>query len=408
MNIWNWLYDSVEEHREKGDDSRLELYWLHRHAMKVDDDNPQAAFAALEEGRLRAHALGDGWWTLFFEHWKLQNLLHKQRDYNKARDLAARVAIEARKPAYAGLPQRICLQEDLISSFVSIDARGHAVIIEEALDYMEREAPREAECYLCLQGLRRDFLFDCGRTSEALELGRLDVAECERGDNQHHLFQSLLSQCEIELEAPWPAECLLDVETLTEESQVVPVNEGYVSVEDFENRVREVEAMARRAREITDEMKERDYDPEINMWLAHTGFLLDRADAKDNFKRAVDGFFAHNRLPSEYFFRTWMMTYWRLGSPDQALNLVQNEAKWIEGNGQIAREARLARQACLFKLMTGTLEAADIAAAREKIASLGAPQHETKRLDQLEADWNQSRENAANALDAPTVNEPKS
>ena len=226
MNIWSWLYDSIDEHREKGDDSRLELYWLHRHAMKVDDDNPQAAFAALEEGRIRAHALGDGWWTLFFEHWKLQNLLNKQRDYNKARDLAARAAIEARKPAYARLPQRVCLQEDLICSFVGIDARGHAKLIEEALDYMEREAAPDAECYLCLQALKRDFLFDCGRNDEALELGRRDVAACERADNKHHLFQALLAQCEIELEAPWPAKKLLDVETLTEESQVVPVEEG--------------------------------------------------------------------------------------------------------------------------------------------------------------------------------------
>ena len=237
-------------------------------------------FAALEEGRERAHAAGRRWWTLFFEHWKLQNLLNKQRDYNKARDLAARVAIEARKPAYAGLPQRVCLQEDLISSFVGIDARGHATIIQEALDYMEREASREAECYLCLQALRRDFLFDIGRNQEALALGRGDVAACERADNKHHLFQGLLAQCEIELEAPWPPENLIDVETLTENSEVVPVNEGYVSVENFLNRVREVEALARRAREVADEIKENEFDPEIGMWLAHTGFLLGREDAE--------------------------------------------------------------------------------------------------------------------------------
>ena len=404
MNIWSWLYDSIEEHREKGDDSRLELYWLHRHAMKVDDDDPQAAFAALEEGRIRAHALGDGWWTLFFEHWKLQNLLNKQRDYTKALDLAARVALEARKPAYARLPQRVCLQEDLISSFVGIDARGHARLVEEALEYMEREAAPNAECALCLQALKRDFLFDCGRTDEALQLGRDDVAACERADNKHHLFQALLAQCEIEMEAPWPPENLLDVETLTENSQVAPVDEGYVSVEDFTNRVREVEALALRARELSKEIKQHEFDAEIDMWLAHTGFLLERDDAGEHFKRAIDGFFAHERLPSEYFFRTWMMTYWRLGSPEPALKLVENEAKWIAGNGQIAREARLARQACHFKLVLGTLEAADIAATREKIAKLGAPQHETKRLDELENAWNHSRENPSEAPE----DEPKS
>ena len=392
MNIWQWLYESIERHRAQGDDSRLEFYHLHRHAMKVDDENPEAAFAALEQGRARAHALGDGWWTLFFEHWKLQNLLNKQRDYGRARDLAARVAIEARKPAYAALPQRVCLQEDLITSFVGIDARGHAHIIEEALDYMEREAPREAECYLCLQGLRRDFLFDIGREAEALELGRRDLAQCERADRKHHLFESLLAQCEIEMEAPWPAEQLVDAQTLTEDSRVVQVREGYVGAEEFRARAREVEALARRAQEIAREMKKRDFDAEIYMWLGHTGFLLQRDDAGENFKRAIDEFFRHQRLPCEYFFRTWMMTYWRQGSPEQALKLVENETNWIAGHGQIAREARLARQTCNFKLALETLEASDIASAREKIARLGAPEFETKRLDELEAAWRENWE----------------
>ena len=120
MNIWNWLFDSIEQHRERGDDSRLEWYRLYRHSAKLGDADPQAAFAALEEGRRRAHEAGDGWWTLFFEHWKLQNLLYKQRDFSRARDLAARVALEARKPVYQGLPQRVCFagRSDLV-------VRGH-------------------------------------------------------------------------------------------------------------------------------------------------------------------------------------------------------------------------------------------------------------------------------------------
>ena len=294
------------------------------------------------------------------------------------------------------------MQEDLISSFVGIDARGHAKLVEEALDFMEREAPREAECYLCLQGLRRDFLFDCGRDEAALELGRRDLAQCQRTGSKHHLYQSLLAQCEIEMNAPWPLEALLDAATLTEQTVVVPVKEGLVSVENFLARARQVEAMARQAQQVAREIEDDQCDAEIEMWLAHTGFLLERDDAQTHFKRALDLFLGRQRMPNEAFFRTWMMTYWRLGSPEQALRLIEDETGWIAGHGQIAREARLARQACHFKLILGTLEAPDIAAAREKIARLGSPQHETERLDELEIAWKNHRAEAdsANASEA--------
>lgn len=109
--------------------------------------------------------------------------------------------------------------------------------------------------------------------------------------------------------------------------------------------------------------------------------------AQDNFKRAIDRFFANGLLPAENFFAAWRLTYWRFGNLDKALQLVEDEEKWIEGNGQIAREARLARFKCHLKLGLGGVEAADFDFARAKIALLGDPSHEQSRLEELENAW---------------------
>ncbi len=396
MDIWNWLYESIETHREKGDDSRLELYWTFREAMDFDEQNPQAAFAALEEGRKRAAALGDGWWTLFFEHWKLQNLLSKQRNYGAARDLAARVALEARKPQYAALPQRVCLQEDLISAFVGIDARGHATLIQEALDYMEKEAAPDVECFLCLLGLQSDFAEERALWNEAHALRMRLLARCEESGNEHHAMQSHLELCGVILNLPYAAEEVLDPANIGESDEVVPVAEGWVSRETFEKRMGEVESHAIRAQELAEKLDAGEYFSEIWMWRAHVGFMRGETEAaQEFFKRAIDRFFANGLLPAENFFAAWRTTYWRYGNFDKALQLVEDEEKWIEGTGQLAREARLARFRCHFKLALGTLEAADFEAARAKIALLGDPSHEQNRLAEVETAW--KNQNSASA-----------
>jgi tetratricopeptide (TPR) repeat protein len=149
-----------------------------------------------------------------------------------------------------------------------------------------------------------------------------------------------------------------------------------------------VEGHAARAQELAERLEAGEYFSEIWMWRAHVGFMLGETEAaQDFFKRAIDRFLANGLLPAENFFAAWRLTYWRFGNFEKALQLVEDEEKWIEGNGQIAREARLARIRCHLKLILGTVETTDFEAAHAKIALLGDPSHEAGRLEEVENAW---------------------
>src|SRR5262249_58918739 len=88
--------------------------------------NPDRTLTMLAEARTLAEQMGESWWVLFIDHWRLQALLNFKLDFRNVLDIAVGATLEARKPQYANFPQRICLHEDLISSYLGIDPFGHA------------------------------------------------------------------------------------------------------------------------------------------------------------------------------------------------------------------------------------------------------------------------------------------
>jgi hypothetical protein len=97
--------------------------------------------------------------------------------------------MEAQKSEYAGLPQRICLHDDLISTYTAIDPPGYASQIEAALDYMEGNVDPRLECMRCLLNLRSEFALCLGRTDASrlyalrlLELPLRTGSQSQRAD----------------------------------------------------------------------------------------------------------------------------------------------------------------------------------------------------------------------------------
>src|SRR5437764_6311824 len=157
MSVWNWIHEFADRAEEEGDEERVRLWELQQQAFIHGKNNPEMMLAALDEGRALAQQLNEPWWVLHFDHWRLQCLMHYQLDYRPVLDIAVRAALEARKPAYAHLPQRICLHEDLIYGYLGIDPLGNAAAIEKALDFMAREVSDDLECRYCVQNCRTEF-----------------------------------------------------------------------------------------------------------------------------------------------------------------------------------------------------------------------------------------------------------
>lgn len=201
MNIWAWTDEWAEKAFSREDDGLIELYETLFASMRLMHSDPDAAASQLAGNAEAARRRGETWWALLNEHWRLQALLNCSRDYGSAQDVAVRAAVEARKPGCAQLPQRICLHEDLISTYIGIDAQGHAKLIQDALDYMEREVDRSAECYYCLLGLKREFAMEIGQYAESARLGFVSLSELQNDTRyrDHHGPYIFASLCRVAL-----------------------------------------------------------------------------------------------------------------------------------------------------------------------------------------------------------------
>src|SRR5215472_783316 len=137
MSVWDWIIAFRDEAQANGDRDRLRLQQIFDNASRFTKTDPDVMLGLLAEGKALAQQLDEPWWVLFFDHWRLQALLHFKYDYRDVMDLAVTATLEARKPQFSTLPQRICLHEDLIYAYVGTDAEGHADRITQALDYMQ-------------------------------------------------------------------------------------------------------------------------------------------------------------------------------------------------------------------------------------------------------------------------------
>jgi hypothetical protein len=181
MSVWDWVHEYVLQAEEDGDAGRERLYDLLQEAFGHGKENPTLMLAALDAGREHARALGDGWWVLLFDHWRLQCFMNYMLDFRPVLDVAVQATLEARKPANSRLPQRVCLHEDLISGYLGIDPLGHAPAIEKALDYMRQEVSEDTECRYCVQNCRSEFALCRGRLDEVEQSARFSL-EMASGD----------------------------------------------------------------------------------------------------------------------------------------------------------------------------------------------------------------------------------
>ena len=210
MSVWDWIIAFNNEAEAKGDRDRLRLMQIHENASRFAKTDPDVMLGLLAEGKALAQQLDEPWWVLFFDHWRLQALLHFKYDYREVMDLAVQATLEVRKPQYAELPQRVCLHEDLIYAYVGTDPEGHAERIGQALDYMGRQVGPDLDCRFCVQGCRAQFALQRGRLDEAqaaaLQMLAMTDAEPSRSTADHYALDAYADLCAVAFErGDWEA-----------------------------------------------------------------------------------------------------------------------------------------------------------------------------------------------------------
>jgi hypothetical protein len=309
----------------------------------------------LAEGRALAEQLREPWWVLFFDHWRLQALLHFKYDYRDVMDLAVQATLEARKPQYAQLPQRVCLHEDLIYAYVGTDPEGHADRISQALDYMQQHIGPDLDCRYCVQGCCAQFALQRGRLDEAqvasLKMLAMTDEERSRATADHYALDAYADLCAVAFErGDWGA--LREWATAGEET-------------------------ARR----------RDKQLELAKFLAWRALLERRAGNEDTarrlFRAATSRAARLKAVPGESYYDALCAYHEQGGESGAALTVRDQELKTLAGKGRLTHETRCRLKRCRLLAQMGLPLEDDLRAAREAAAKLRHPEQYFEEIDRL-------------------------
>lgn len=205
MDIHAWIDEFAGRAVEARDRERYQLVALTGEALPLVGTDPDRALALLEQGKALAERLGEPWFVRFYEHWMIQALLFHKRDPETALPLAEAAVAATGGAQFADFPQRVCLREDLIFSYLSRDPLGYAAQIEEAVEYMRTEIPPDCPCLHCFQEIRTAYPLAAGRWDEAEQAALEAVKLAWPASDYHHVLIAFASLCQVAYQrGDWP------------------------------------------------------------------------------------------------------------------------------------------------------------------------------------------------------------
>jgi hypothetical protein len=351
MSVWDWVHEFTEDALRAGDAARARLLDYFRASREYRETDTDRALDILQAGRREAQRLGEGRWVLFFDHWRLQMLLHQKKDHTGSLDLAVASALEARKPTFADLPQRICLQEDLISAYIGIDPLGHADLIGQALDFMGQEITPDLQCRFCLVGARAEFEVACGRYDEARASGLRLFALADDEGVAHYAATAASLLCHVAFRTG-----------------------DFASLGDWAEAGEEAARQSDRQEVLC----------ECLMWQA----LVARRE-KDEARARRLGALARTRLgrlsvpPGEPYFDALCAFHEAGGDLESALKGREEELGHVADKGRLDQVCRARVERCRLLAGLGRLTAGDLEEARAAAGKLRQPQRYLAVLDSL-------------------------
>jgi hypothetical protein len=354
MSVWDWVNEYRMQAEEAGDDDRVRLTLLLDDAWQYKETNLDQAAAILKEGRRQAQELGERKWELFYDHWYLQLRIHYMADFHDILDLAVKATLEASKPQFGDFPQRICLHEDLIYSYVKIDPLGYESLIEQALDYMQREVTPDLECWYCTEGCRMLFETHRENLDAARDAGLRLLAMSAQSGQTHYAEAAFVDLCPIAYRQH-------DFTTLGEWAQ---------AGEDVSRRLDRKHRVA-----------------EFQMWQAVVARHNHDEPTANRFARSAVARMSRLDIPpTEVYFEALTGFHERGENWSDALRVVEAHLETIHGKGQQAREADCQLQRCRLLKKLGQPLGAAMTAAKEAAVKLRKPERVLREIEKISQD----------------------
>jgi hypothetical protein len=357
MGIWDWFFECRGRFARAGDRERFCLTQLHHEGFACQETDPDRSLAIFTEGSRLAERLGEPWWVLFYDVWRVIARTTYQRDFRDVLDLAVRCALDAGKPAFHGHPWRFATFNNLVTVYAGIDPAGYAAEIEKALAYLDREVPPGPgdDRYVML-GKRRSFLMDVGRIDEARQVALDHLALL---GEEHHPSSVDWYSVNLLCDLCWISHRAGDWDAVA----------GYS---------RQAEEVARRVDEAQGELAE------SLTWQA----LLARRDGDEararRFCRSATARMARLRLPPRpEYFDALALYHEQGGDLAAALRVRDRELEAVRGRGRLADEFTALIKRCRLLAVLGKLAEADLAVAHAAAGKLRRPAPYREEIDRL-------------------------
>jgi hypothetical protein len=338
----DWFNDYLRQALDEEDESKIRLAWLVGQAYDFRETDPDTSLGMIAEGRALAEQLGEPWWMLRFDEYRVHALLHFKRDYRKVLDLAIQNTLTVRKPQYTDFPRRLDIYQDLVFAYLGIDPLGHAEQVRDVLTFLDKEVPEEGSDRYMLQAGFRQLALDCGQYDEAERAIQTSLALADRDpDRERAEHFSVFVYCAV-AGMSWRRR---DLDRLRE------------SVEVGEEIVRKVGHKVELA--------------EMLMWQA----LLARQDRRQDraarlYRQAVSTM-TRVRMPGdEYYFEARCAYHSLAGELPRALSVRQSELATVLDRGRFHRECKIRIELCRLLAEVGQPLEAELAAARTVVGQL--------------------------------------
>ncbi|MGO8670762.1 MAG: hypothetical protein ACLQVD_05280 [Capsulimonadaceae bacterium] len=197
-DIWDWIYDSIEQFRLRRDPERYSMAHAFNQGMQILQTQPRQALALLEQVREKAEALHEPWWALLCDHWRCQILIHYTGQIDAAQELVSRsLATVGGDPAFREFPQRVCLRDDELHVLQMVDPVGYDSEIQAGCDYIDAESFPNSACLHCGRCLRIDSLIVREEFDRATALSLEGLKTCATKAASHYVPAYYAALCRI-------------------------------------------------------------------------------------------------------------------------------------------------------------------------------------------------------------------
>lgn len=180
MDIFGWVAERRREYARNKDHARFDLAGVFHEAHVWGETDPDRYVAELKAAKLQAQEMDEPFWSLYYQAFYLEGLVHYKRDFRDALDLAAQCALAVQKPMFANWPGRFLVYNTMLYAYVFVDAWGYEDSIRKFIAYMDREVPATPNHDRLVFLIRKtDFAMECDRWDEARELcySHMPIAE---------------------------------------------------------------------------------------------------------------------------------------------------------------------------------------------------------------------------------------